>query len=96
MIRLLFVLVFLVFAATPALVAAKDDIGAMLPREQPYDRLKNSQKTVYSGNVKTKKYHNPACKFYDCRDCTARFKSSREAEAQGYTAYQKCPGWPDE
>lgn len=85
-----------IFLTDPAFAAENSDIGAMLPREQTYDRLKNGQKTVYSGNVKTKKYHNPGCKFYDCRDCTARFKSRKAAEAQGYTACQKCPGWPEE
>lgn len=83
------------FMASPALSAGKQDIGDMLPRENAFINA-GTKKTVFSGNVKTKKYHNPGCKFYDCRDCTARFKSRKAAEANGYEQCQKCPGWPEE
>ena len=47
---------------------------------------------VYSGNVKTRKYHNERCKFFDCRDCTVKFKSAAEARKAGYDACGKCGG----
>lgn len=79
------------FLAAPAFSAQRmETIGSMLPKE---NRLTNDTgKAVFSGNVKTKKFHNPGCKFYDCRDCTARFKSRKEALARGYDECKKCPG----
>ena len=47
---------------------------------------------AYSGNVKTKKYHNAQCRYFTCRACTVYFSSAKEAEAMGYIACQVCGG----
>ncbi|HAO23239.1 MAG TPA: hypothetical protein DCQ37_24005, partial [Desulfobacteraceae bacterium] len=45
------------------------------------------------GNTATKVYHKASCKDYDCDNCTAIFKSNKEAEAAGYRPCGKCkPG----
>ena len=46
----------------------------------------------FSGNVKTMKYHNDGCKFYDCRDCTKFFRTREAAKKAGYKACGKCGG----
>lgn len=50
------------------------------------------QEMRYSANVKTKKYHNPRCRFYDCRDCAKFFKSPSAAKKAGYEPCGKCGG----
>lgn len=47
---------------------------------------------VYTGNVKTGKYHNASCRYFSCKNCTARFASPREAKQQGFTACNRCGG----
>ena len=47
---------------------------------------------VYSGSVKTGKYHNASCRYFSCRNCKARFKSAAEAKAQGFVACKVCGG----
>lgn len=46
----------------------------------------------YSGNVKTLKFHNEQCKFFNCRDCTKYFTSREAAMKAGYKACGKCGG----
>lgn len=96
MAKFLLALVMAAFMASPALSAGKQDIGDMLPRENAIINAPGSKKIIYTGNVKTKKFHAPDCKFYDCRDCSASFKSQAEALAAGYERCKKCPGWPEE
>lgn len=39
---------------------------------------------VYHGNVKSKVFHGPQCRHYNCKNCTREFKSREEAIAAGY------------
>jgi len=49
------------------------------------------QKTiVYHGNVKSKKFHRPSCRYYNCGNCTATFHSREEAIRAGYVACKVC------
>lgn len=40
---------------------------------------------IYHGNIKSKIFHSPDCRFYNCADCIVVFNSREEAIAQGYT-----------
>jgi len=42
------------------------------------------------GNTSSKVYHQPSCQYYNCKNCTAEFASSAEAEKSGYKPCQKC------
>jgi hypothetical protein len=58
-------------------------------------RLANDIKTVVpiiplSGNVVTKRFHKPSCPEYRCYECTASFKTLREALAAGYRPHHDC------
>ena len=50
----------------------------------------NQKKMVYHGNIKSKKFHRPSCKYYNCRNCTATFQNRREAVKAGYVPCGIC------
>lgn len=45
---------------------------------------------VYHGNVRSKKFHRPGCRYYNCRSCTAVFRSQAQAIAAGYAPCKVC------
>lgn len=47
--------------------------------------------TEVHGNVKSRIYHLPGCRYYDCKNCTAVFPTSEAAEAAGYRLGKGCP-----
>lgn len=47
-------------------------------------------KVVYHGNVRSKKFHRPSCRYYDCKNCTARFTSREQAIQAGYVPCKVC------
>ncbi|RJX29240.1 MAG: hypothetical protein C4525_14795 [Desulfarculus sp.] len=47
-------------------------------------------KIVYHGNVRSKKFHRPGCRYYNCRNCTAHFPSRERAIAAGYAPCKVC------
>jgi endonuclease YncB( thermonuclease family) len=55
-------------------------------RETRTDR----RSVVYHGNVKSKKFHRPSCRYYDCTNCTAVFHSREEAIQAGYVPCKVC------
>jgi micrococcal nuclease len=46
--------------------------------------------TVYHGNVKSKVFHHPGCRHFNCKNCTRVFKSREEAIAAGYRPCGGC------
>jgi micrococcal nuclease len=36
------------------------------------------------GNIKSKKFHQPGCRYFDCKNCTKAFPSRHEAIKAGY------------
>ena len=50
----------------------------------------NQKSVVFHGNVKSKKFHRPSCKYYDCRNCTATFNSREETIRGGYLPCGVC------
>lgn len=41
-------------------------------------------------NHKSKVCHQPGCRHYNCKNCTIRFKTGKEAQAQGYRLSSRC------
>jgi endonuclease YncB( thermonuclease family) len=48
--------------------------------------------TALRGNRKSKVFHNPGCRHYDCPNCVESFKSREEALSRGYRACRICGG----
>jgi micrococcal nuclease len=44
----------------------------------------------FHGNTKSKVFHGPGCKGYDCRNCTAVFKDRQDAVNAGYRPHPQC------
>jgi micrococcal nuclease len=42
------------------------------------------------GNIKSKKFHQPSCRYFDCKNCTKAFPSRHEAIKAGYKACGVC------
>jgi len=45
---------------------------------------------IYHGNVQSHIYHRQSCRFFDCKACTAAFKTKEEAERSGYRPCKVC------
>ncbi len=46
----------------------------------------------YVGNRKSRIYHNSACRYFTCKNCTVRFSSPDEARKRGFVACKICGG----
>lgn len=44
----------------------------------------------YHGNVRSFKFHKPSCQHYNCKNCTAVFRTREEAIAGGYSPCGMC------
>ena len=42
------------------------------------------------GNIRSKALHAPGCQHYECKRCTARFKTVEHARAAGYRPHKDC------
>lgn len=45
---------------------------------------------VYHGNLRSHKFHRPGCRYYNCKNCTARFTSREQAIKAGYVPCKVC------
>lgn len=45
---------------------------------------------VYHGNRKSKIFHRPGCRYYNCSKCTAVFSSRQSALESGYRPCKVC------
>ena len=60
-------------------------------KSKPGPAMRTSQtEVVYHGNVRSKKFHRPSCRYYDCKNCTARFTSREQAIQAGYVPCKVC------
>jgi len=50
----------------------------------------NIKEIVYHGNIKSKKFHRPTCRYYDCKNCTAIFYSRDKAITAEYRPCKIC------
>ncbi len=83
------VLIALVLVLAWALAAwAQDSVpkpGQAQPTAQPAQ-----SRIVYHGNVRSHKFHRPGCRYYNCKNCTARFTSRKQALRAGYVPCKVC------
>jgi hypothetical protein len=70
------------------LAAAGGTPAAWSQEKQPPRQEKAAK--PYHGNVKTKKFHHPGCRYYSCRNCLAKFKTREEAIKAGYIPCKVC------
>jgi len=54
------------------------------------ESLSPSKNIVYHGHIKSKKFHRPSCRYYNCKNCTAVFNSKEEAINSGYIPCKIC------
>ncbi len=61
-------------------------------RQHPASRAKTSSSLngPLHGNTKSKIFHLPSCKSYNCKSCTAVFNSTQEALQAGYHPCTRC------
>ena len=45
---------------------------------------------TFHGNIKTKKFHRPGCRYYNCKNCVVRFATREEALRSGYIPCRVC------
>lgn len=57
------------------------------PKIQP---KQDQAQRVYHGNLRSRKFHRPGCRYYWCKNCKAVFKSREEAIKQGYVPCKVC------
>lgn len=44
----------------------------------------------YHGNIRSKKFHQPGCRVYDCKNCIATFTTREAAMSAGYVPCKLC------
>ncbi|MBU1155348.1 MAG: Ada metal-binding domain-containing protein [Proteobacteria bacterium] len=60
-------------------------------KSNPGSAVRTTQaEMVYHGNVRSRKFHRPSCRYYDCKNCTARFTSREQAIQAGYVPCKVC------
>lgn len=69
--------------APAAGAAPKDDSLKAQPKQE-------QAQSVYHGNLRSRKFHRPGCRYYWCKNCKAVFKSREEAIKQGYVPCKVC------
>lgn len=67
-------------------------VAPALAREQtpPPTNSAPAQRPVLHGNLKSKKFHRPGCRYYACPHCQAAFHSREQALAAGYVPCKVC------
>ena len=45
---------------------------------------------VYHGNLSSRIYHAPSCRYYNCKNCTREFRSKEDAHGAGYRGCKIC------
>lgn len=54
------------------------------------DRTPTQASTVYHGNIQSHIYHRQGCRYFDCKACSAVFKTREEAEKSGFRPCKVC------
>lgn len=79
----------LIMAAATAAFAAgtgtQTQAGAQAVQQAPA-----AAKVVYHGNLRSRKFHRPGCRYYNCKNCKAVFNSREEAIKAGYVPCKVC------
>lgn len=77
------------FLAAWLLCAWAPAVWAETPRPPAKPQAAPATK-AFHGNLKTKKFHRPGCRYYNCRNCLARFATREEAIRAGYAPCKVC------
>ncbi|RJP78970.1 MAG: Ada metal-binding domain-containing protein [Desulfobacteraceae bacterium] len=48
------------------------------------------QTVTYHGNTQSRIFHQPSCRYYNCKKCTVEFTTREEAIAEGYRPCKVC------
>lgn len=59
-------------------------------REDKHDDPPKVAAGFFHGNTKSRVFHKPGCRYYDCQSFTASFNSRWEATGSGYNACKVC------
>ena len=62
-------------------------------RKSPAEKNKdtsNNEEVIYHGNTRSMVFHQPACKHFNCKNCTAVFQDREEALKAGYRPCGGC------
>ncbi|SHH63430.1 thermonuclease family protein [Desulfofustis glycolicus] len=62
-------------------------------RNSSYQKASQGNKSSgssYHGNVKSRVFHGPNCKYYNCKNCVIKFYSIDEAKKAGYRLHREC------
>ncbi len=86
------------FPAGRVLARVLADSGPMPPREWAEGRPRTQSQAaaaadtgiVYHGNVKSKVFHRPGCRYYNCKNCVAVFQTREEAIEAGFRPCKVC------
>ena len=52
--------------------------------------LSAATSVVYRGNVKSRIFHQPSCRYFTAKNCTATFETREAAGAAGYRPCKVC------
>ena len=50
----------------------------------------DNQEIIYHGNISSKKFHRPSCRYFNCSSCTAKFLTREDAIKAGYVPCKVC------
>lgn len=59
--------------------------GSLQQQKQMY-----ASSGTFHGNVKSRKFHRVTCRYYNCKNCTAKFSSREDAISSGYSPCGIC------
>ena len=48
------------------------------------------QSMIYHGNTKSRIFHKPSCRYYNCKKCTTEFTTREAAISAGYRPCKVC------
>ncbi|UZJ39990.1 thermonuclease family protein [Prosthecochloris sp. SCSIO W1102] len=71
----------------------KDNVrinGPPLFQGAAFAATKSHARIIYHGNVRSHKFHRPSCRYYNCKNCVAEFKSREAAIKAGYVPCKIC------
>ena len=69
------------YGASAYSVASLKDFASKAQQEVP---------VIFRGNARSKVFHRPGCKYYNCSGCSVEFRSREEALAAGFKPCRRC------
>lgn len=83
--------VWLSLALAPALAQADDSTGVQIAASTTQtQQAQAAQAKPFHGNHKTKVFHRPGCRYYNCKNCIVIFKTRQAAIKAGFRPCKVC------